>query len=483
MEHADDETTASLGSKRNVARPPMLTLSKCQSIGFRTPQRPHRIEEETLCGLMWSVAARRGRRRANREDMYSVLPFVDEGSKSEPISIFAVFDGHGGQRVAKFASTRLPDLFLKAYEKSGDEKFALECAFLGTDQEIIQGFTNSDSNRATPEGQEFRRTSSGSTFASTALQRGASGGPGAGLSRGRSRKSRAQSQLESIGEVPGRNRNQPEGPTSTAPRSLQKEKSSREPFKRTKSRADENLSSIPVNLTRACGTTATVVVLVGDQFSVAHVGDSRAVLSNQNGAITRLFEDHKPGRRDEMERIESAGGLVVKVSGTFRVNGVLAVSRAIGDAELKKYVISKPDVWSFSLSGEEEFLIMASDGLWDHVTDAESVQLVRDTILFESGEDGLEEKAAKLLVQSAWDRGSNDDVSVIVVNLLKYARCKIVKGSGDDGAILEEMVEEIDLEKLSTRCVENGNDFKMEMVTPMATLPLETPRTRKPSPW
>lgn len=427
------------------------------------------------------MAARRGRRRANREDMYSVLPFVDEGSRSEPISIFAVFDGHGGQRVAKFASTRLPELFLKAYEKSGDEKFALECAFLATDQEILQSNTISDSNRSVPESQEFQRTSSGSAFGSTALQRGAFGEPRAALSRG---KSRTRRQLETIEEVPGRNRKEPEAPTPSAPRSLQKENSSREPFRRTKSRADENLSSAPVNLTRACGTTATVVALVGDQFSVAHVGDSRAVLSNQNGAITRLFEDHKPGRRDEMERIESAGGLVVKVSGTFRVNGVLAVSRAIGDVELKKYVISKPDVRSFSLSGEEEFLIMASDGLWDHVTDAESVQLVRDAILLGSGEDGLEEKAAKLLVQSAWDRGSNDDVSVIVVNLLKYASiCKRINGSGEHGAILEEVVEEIDFEKLSNLCLEQGDDFNMEMVTPMAGLPLETPRIRKPSPW
>lgn len=414
--------------------------------------------------------------------MYAVLPFIDECWSSVPISVFAVFDGHGGQRVAKFASTRLPELFLKAYEKTGDVKVALECAFVETDQEIMQNNTAGNSHKIAPESQEFRRTSSGSVFGSMALQRGSSGRSGAPSSE----LTRRQSQLKTIDEHQASHRILPNAPTPGAPRSLQEDDSSREPFRRRKSKAEESLSSVPVSLTRACGTTATVVALVGDQFTVAHVGDSRAVLSRRDGSVIRLFEDHKPGRQDEMERIESAGGLVLEVSGTFRVNGVLAVSRAIGDPEFKRYVIPLPDIRTFSLSGEEEFLVMASDGLWDHVKDEESVELVRNTILSESEEDKLEEKAAKLLIQSAWDRGSNDDVSVIVVNLQKYVPLweRRREENGNDGAIVDEIVEEVNLERLSTPCVEKeADDIQMEMVTPMSALPLETPRARKPSPW
>ncbi len=77
--------------------------------------------------------------------------------------------------------------------------------------------------------------------------------------------------------------------------------------------------------------------------------------------------DHKPNNNDERERIENAGGVVVW-AGTWRVGGVLAVSRAFGDKPLKKYVISSPYVREEHLAHEDEFLILASDGVWDVLT-------------------------------------------------------------------------------------------------------------------
>ena len=60
-------------------------------------------------------------------------------------------------------------------------------------------------------------------------------------------------------------------------------------------------------------------------------------------AAVPLSEDHKPNRIDERQRIESAGGVVVW-AGTWRVGGVLAVSRAFGDRLLKRYVVAMPDI-------------------------------------------------------------------------------------------------------------------------------------------
>ena len=82
-------------------------------------------------------------------------------------------------------------------------------------------------------------------------------------------------------------------------------------------------------------------------------------------AAEALTDDHKPSRNDEHDRVEEAGGAVIW-AGTWRVSGVLAVSRAFGDRPLKKYVISTPDVSSRSLTDTiEEHVVLASDGLFD----------------------------------------------------------------------------------------------------------------------
>jgi serine/threonine protein phosphatase PrpC len=77
--------------------------------------------------------------------------------------------------------------------------------------------------------------------------------------------------------------------------------------------------------------------------------------------------DHKPNSREERTRIEDAGGVVVW-AGTWRVGGVLAVSRAFGDRPLKRYVIPTPDIKDEVLTAEDDCLILASDGLWDVVS-------------------------------------------------------------------------------------------------------------------
>lgn len=77
--------------------------------------------------------------------------------------------------------------------------------------------------------------------------------------------------------------------------------------------------------------------------------------------------DHKPNSREERTRIEDAGGVVVW-AGTWRVGGVLAVSRAFGDRPLKRYVIPTPDIKDEQLTSADDCLILASDGLWDVVS-------------------------------------------------------------------------------------------------------------------
>ncbi|CAL5419423.1 unnamed protein product [Camellia sinensis] len=159
------------------------------------------------------------------------------------------------------------------------------------------------------------------------------------------------------------------------------------------------------NQNRDAGSTASTAILVGDRLLVANVGDSRAVICKGGNAIA-VSRDHKPDQTDERQRIEDAGGFVMW-AGTWRVGGVLAVSRAFGDRLLKQYVVADPDIQEEKVDSSLEFLILASDGLWDVVTNEEAVAMVKPI--------QEPEEAANKLMQEACQRGSADNITVVVV--------------------------------------------------------------------
>ncbi|XP_062149119.1 probable protein phosphatase 2C 76 [Alnus glutinosa] len=153
------------------------------------------------------------------------------------------------------------------------------------------------------------------------------------------------------------------------------------------------------------GSTASTAVLVGNHLYVANVGDSRAVISKAGKAIP-LSEDHKPNRSDERKRIESAGGIVMW-AGTWRVGGVLAMSRAFGNRMLKQFVVADPEIQDQEIDEELELLVLASDGLWDVVPNDDAVSLART--------EEEPEAAARKLTEAAFNRGSADNITCIVV--------------------------------------------------------------------
>jgi protein phosphatase 1L len=156
---------------------------------------------------------------------------------------------------------------------------------------------------------------------------------------------------------------------------------------------------------RDAGSTASTAVLVGERLLVANVGDSRAVIC-RDGTAVPLSSDHKPNRTDERQRIEDAGGVVMWV-GTWRVGGVLAVSRAFGDRLLKRYVVAEPEIQEDTIKEGVDFLVLASDGLWDVVTNDEAVSMV--------GPVPDPENAAKMLTDEAYRRGSADNITCVIV--------------------------------------------------------------------
>ncbi|XP_066306714.1 probable protein phosphatase 2C 8 [Miscanthus floridulus] len=181
--------------------------------------------------------------------------------------------------------------------------------------------------------------------------------------------------------------------------------------------------------TMGCGSTAVVAVVGPRHIVVANCGDSRAVLS-RGGVPVPLSSDHKPDRPDELERVESAGGRVINWNG-YRVLGVLSTSRSIGDYYMKPFISAEPEVTVTERTHKDEFIILASDGLWDVMTNEEACKVARnclcghaaakypDTVHGSSGSD-----AAAMLVEFAMSRGSTDNISVVVVELKRLKRWK-----------------------------------------------------------
>ncbi|KAL5228478.1 hypothetical protein ABZP36_016743 [Zizania latifolia] len=170
-------------------------------------------------------------------------------------------------------------------------------------------------------------------------------------------------------------------------------------------KTDSDFLYAETNTKREDGSTASTAIFVGNHLYVANVGDSRAVMSKSGKAIA-LSVDHKPNRRDERKRIESAGG-VVMWSGTWRVGGVLAMSRAFGNRLLKRFVVAEPEIQEQELDDDLEFLILASDGLWDVVPNQLAIAHVKG--------EGDPEAAARKLTEIAFARGSTDNITCIVV--------------------------------------------------------------------
>ncbi|XP_017243152.1 protein phosphatase 2C 50 [Daucus carota subsp. sativus] len=184
----------------------------------------------------------------------------------------------------------------------------------------------------------------------------------------------------------------------------------------------------------AVGSTAVVTLICSTHIMVANCGDSRAVLCRGKESLA-LSLDHKPGRHDERKRIEAAGGMVIYWD-ELRVSGVLAMSRSIGDRYLAPYVISDPEMMFVPRTKEDECLILATDGLWDVVKNEEACDLARKRIhlwhkrngsmLTSSGEvsGSAAQDAASFLSQLALQRGSKDNISVIVVDLKAQRKFK-----------------------------------------------------------
>ncbi|KAL5211793.1 hypothetical protein ABZP36_022640 [Zizania latifolia] len=181
------------------------------------------------------------------------------------------------------------------------------------------------------------------------------------------------------------------------------------------------------------GSTACVVIIRGNKIIVGNAGDSRCVLS-RNGQAIDLSSDHKPDSQSEIERVQKAGGgfvrrsfdkvkgkLLVKVHWGFaNSEETVSISRSIGDFAFKtnkdlppeeQMVICNPDICSVDIADDFEFLVIASDGLWSHMSSEAVVDFVRRRLLSEEAQ-GLRAICEDLL--ESLPLGDNTTVILVV---------------------------------------------------------------------
>lgn len=170
----------------------------------------------------------------------------------------------------------------------------------------------------------------------------------------------------------------------------------------------------------AAGTTAVVVAIVGERLYSANLGDSEAIVCVNKGN-TRvphvLVHKHKPTDDRERDRIIAAGAPVFR----GRILGKLAVSRALGDCDYKmpktkaNFVSNEAYTAALDLNETHEFIVLACDGLWDKLSHQDVIDFVHEHLAL--GQDS--QHISELLAQHALDKGSRDNVTVIIV-LLKW---------------------------------------------------------------
>mmetsp|Transcript_33187 Transcript_33187/g.86773 ORF Transcript_33187/g.86773 Transcript_33187/m.86773 type:complete len:412 (+) Transcript_33187:289-1524(+) len=184
------------------------------------------------------------------------------------------------------------------------------------------------------------------------------------------------------------------------------------------------------------GATCTGCIMTDTHYHFFNVGDSRTVLAT-DGKPSFATRDHKPGDMSEFRRIQSAGGFVMR----GRVNGMLAVSRALGDNDYKtvgrhprdQMVSAEPTCSMVKRQTDDDFVVLACDGVWDVMTSKMAVHWIRDRLAAEMNPSSRrrpsvappgrrQPRAAEALeltcsglLRDCLAKGSMDNMSVIVV--------------------------------------------------------------------
>ncbi|CAH0557570.1 unnamed protein product [Brassicogethes aeneus] len=400
-----------------------ITMSSCISFKWRlqyTMNRGSRSKVDKLNNFFTTGDAERASwelklgpvaayaiqgRRPKMEDRF----VINDNINNTGVALFAVFDGHGGEFAANYAKEKLvPNLLNKVMQIKDLVSGSKDSAG------FVKKCTNDDSEEekkdmekpSTPSLAERRKSFKKTCSTTDECIKGAK----------EITDTELLSKLENI--TPIRKDSRPLKTTPSRkdiPVSTYFDKFGNVNYGKLLTdevlAADEKLLQVAKKTMDVAGTTALIAILEGSKLIVANVGDSRGVMCDGRGNVIPLSFDHKPQQMRERKRIKDAGGFVT-FNGVWRVAGILATSRALGDYPLKdkKLVIADPDILSFNLNDHKpSFLILASDGLWDTFSNEEAINFIKERL-------NEPDYGAKSITLQSYYRGSLDNITVIIIN-------------------------------------------------------------------
>ena len=156
------------------------------------------------------------------------------------------------------------------------------------------------------------------------------------------------------------------------------------------------------------GSTCTLIYLIKEEKETflysANIGDTKGLLISKTGS-SRITYEHKPTDDFENKRVKSNGGVIF----SGRIFGQFGLTRAFGNIPLKKWVIAEPFIKKSIIHNEDKFIVVASDGIWDVITDEECFEI---SIKHQNPKEFCEE-----LVNTSLSRWSKDNISCIVIQI------------------------------------------------------------------
>jgi len=328
------------------------------------PITEKKVETGTSERMEWVAVAMQGW-RPDMEDEHVAV--ADLGEELGGVGLYCVFDGHGGKAVSAFAKQHFSKVFARIVSEVGRSKFGKNKAKKRQCGALIDASEYEDIMKRTfHEVDDLIREPSNAQ----ALSRLVGKVPGGAIEDLKKQLSAAQAQ-------------QQQGQLSSAA----SQNAVKEAFMKLQKfeQAEKGEDFVADNV----GCTAISVLVRHKDIVAANAGDSRAVLCRAGKAEPLSF-DHKPEQDTEKQRIEKAGGHLDTSSGGARVNGNLNLSRSLGDLEYKKnqelgpeeqIISATPDVLVKELTAEDEFIVLACDGVWDVLSNQEVCDFVRPMLL------------------------------------------------------------------------------------------------------
>jgi len=349
-------------------------------------------------GLEWVSTSMQGW-RTGMEDAHIAKTNVDCGGAQ--YSVFGVFDGHGGREVANFCKAHVPvflDGQLRALHKSEDSPDGIRVDVIA--EALVKTYNGMDEMLRRPESEEellsYRKKRG---FPQEGAEdAGGEGRDGAAANRNMSPQMQmVQDRLQAAVSADMQRAQERGALTSQEAMRIAMGMSFLQRLEGSAERPTA-ASADGAGPAFSAGCTAVCVIITDTHVVCANAGDSRAVLC-RGGRAVPLSRDHKPNDRLERRRVLAAGGMVKEINTPgvngrtgrvqYRVNGDLNLSRAIGDLRHKtrpdlrhdqQAITSTPDVHYEVREPDDEFVVLACDGVWDVRSNKQVCDEVREGI-------------------------------------------------------------------------------------------------------